>query len=280
MQESTQKKIAVINDLSGYGRCSLTVAIPILSAMGIQCCPLPTAILSNHTEFPVYFFDDYTDRMRDYGEKWRELGLTFDGIATGFLGSREQIAIVLELVETLSREDTEVFVDPVMGDHGKLYPTYTEEMCEEMKILVGLADVVMPNVTEACILTETPYKESGWTRRELLNMAMMLRLMGARSVVITGVREGNFYTNVVLERGKNAAEFVRVKSGGGQRPGTGDVFSSVLAGGILNGKTLRASAEQAARFVKDCIVKSDERRIPHGNGVCFEEILGHLTKKS
>lgn len=280
MQEYTQKKIAVINDLSGYGRCSLTVAIPILSAMGIQCCPLPTAILSNHTEFPVYFFDDYTDRMRDYAGKWRELGLTFDGIATGFLGSREQIAIVLELVEALSREDTEVFVDPVMGDHGKLYPTYTEEMCEEMKILVGLADVVMPNVTEACILTETPYKESGWTRRELLNMAMMLRLMGAKSVVITGVREGNFYTNVVLERGKNAAEFVRVKSGGGQRPGTGDVFSSVLAGGILNGKTLRASAEQAARFVKDCIVKSDEREIPHGNGVCFEEILGHLTKKS
>ena len=279
MQTYTQKKIAVINDLSGYGRCSLTVAIPILSAMGIQCCPVPTAILSNHTEFPVYFFDDYTDKMRAYAGKWQDLGLTFDGISTGFLGSMEQIAIVTDLVEMLSKEDTEVFVDPVMGDHGILYATYTEEMCEEMKNLVGLADVVTPNVTEACILTDTPYKETGWTRRELLNMAMMLRLMGAKSVVITGVREGNFYTNVVLGRGMREAEFVKVKSGGGQRPGTGDVFSSVLAGAVLNGKSLRDSVEQASRFVKDCIIKSDELEIPHANGVCFEEILGRLAKK-
>lgn len=279
MPVSAQRKIAVINDLSGYGRCSLTVAIPILSAMGIQCCPVPTAILSNHTEFPVYFFDDYTDNMRAYVEKWKELGLTFDGISTGFLGSGEQIAIVTDLVEMFRREDTRVFVDPVMGDHGVLYTTYTKEMCEEIKKLVALADVATPNVTEACILTNTPYKETGWTRKELLNMAMMLRLMGAKSVVITGVREGNFYTNVVLDHGAEEARFVKIKSGGGQRPGTGDVFSSVLAGAVLNGKTLRASAEQASRFVKECIVKSDELEIPHANGVCFEEILGRLAKK-
>lgn len=275
----TQKKIAVINDLSGYGRCSLTVAIPILSAMGIQSCPVPTAILSNHTEFPLFFMDDYTDRMREYAGTWTKLGLTFDGISTGFLGSLEQIAIVTELVEALSREDTIVFVDPVMGDHGIRYQTYTEEMCEEMKLLVGLSDVVMPNVTESCILTGTPYKESGWTRKELLNMAMKLRLMGAASVVITGVREGSFYTNVILEQGKTEVEFVRTKSGGGQRPGTGDVFSSVVSGAVLNGKPLKEAVELAARFVKDCIIRSDERNIPHANGVCFEELLGKLTKK-
>ena len=178
-----QKKIAVINDLSGYGRCSLTVALPILSAMGHQACPVPTAILSNHTEFPVYFFDDYTEKMPAYTDKWVQLGLSFDGIATGFLGSAEQIAMVIDMVESLSGDDTLVLVDPVMGDHGRLYATYTEEMCEEMKLLVSRADVTTPNVTEACILTGTPYKEKGWTRRELLNMAMMLRLMGARSVV-------------------------------------------------------------------------------------------------
>lgn len=277
MQTFTQKKIAVINDLSGYGRCSLTVAIPVLSAMGIQCCPVPTAILSNHTEFPVYFFDDYTDKMRAYAGKWQELGLTFDGISTGFLGSAKQIAIVADLVEMFRRENTKVFVDPVMGDHGILYATYTKEMCEEIKKLVVLADVVTPNVTEACILTNTPYKENGWTRKELLNMAMMLRLMGAKSVVITGVREGDFYTNVVLDQGAKEAEFVKVKSGGGQRPGTGDVFSSVLAGAVLNGKSLKASARQASRFVKECIIKSDELEIPHANGVCFEEILGKLS---
>lgn len=279
MEKYTQKKIAVINDMSGYGRCSLTVEMPILSVMGIQCCPVPTAILSNHTEFPVYFFDDYTDKMREYIGKWKELDLSFDGISTGFLGSAEQIEIVLEFVDSFKKEDTFVVVDPVMGDHGKIYATYTEEMCEEMKQLVGYADVVTPNVTEACILTGTPYKEKGWTRKELLNMAMMLNMMGARSVVITGVREGNFYTNVVLERGSREASFVKVKSAGNQRPGTGDVFSAVLAGSLMNGKCLHESTERAAKFVKDCILKSDELDIPHGNGVCFEEILGKLVKR-
>ncbi len=173
-----QKKIAVINDLSGYGRCSLTVAIPVLSAMGHQCCPIPTAILSSHTEFPVYFFDDYTEKMTPYTDKWKELGLSFDAIATGFLGSEAQIEIVMDIIRKLDAEKTFVVVDPVMGDHGHAYETYTPEMCEQMKELVCMADVVLPNVTECCILTDTPYKEENWTRKELLNMAMMLRLMG------------------------------------------------------------------------------------------------------
>ena len=159
-----QKKIAVINDLSGYGRCSLTVAIPVLSAMGHQCCPIPTAILSNHTEFPVYFFDDYTEKMTTYTDKWKELGLSFDAIATGFLGSEAQIGIVMEIVQKLKAEKTFVVVDPVMGDHGHAYETYTPEMCEQMKELVCMADVVLPNVTECCILTHSPYREDIWTR--------------------------------------------------------------------------------------------------------------------
>ena len=279
MEKYRQKKIAVINDISGYGRCSLTVAIPILSAMGIQACPVPTAILSNHTEFPVYFFDDYTEKMRDYIQKWKELGLEFDGIASGFLGSAEQIEIVLEFVAAFRNEATHIFIDPVMGDHGRLYSTYTEEMCEEMKQLVSYSDIVTPNVTEACFLTGTPYKATGWTRKELLNMAMMLQMMGAKSVVITGVREGSFYTNVVLEQGSQEASFVKVKSAGNQRPGTGDVFSSVLSGAVLGGKSLKEATEMAARFVRDCITKSDELEIPHSNGVCFEEILGKLVKR-
>ena len=274
-----QKKIAVINDLSGYGRCSLTVAIPVLSAMGHQCCPIPTAILSNHTEFPVYFFDDYTEKMTTYTDKWKELGLSFDAIATGFLGSEAQIGIVMEIVQKLKAEKTFVVVDPVMGDHGHAYETYTPEMCEQMKELVCMADVVLPNVTECCILTDTPYREENWTRKELLNMAMMLRLMGAKSVVITGVREGSYYTNVVLEQGQYDARFIRTKSSGGERPGTGDVFSSVVAGALLNGKSLPEAVTQAAGFVKDCIKVSDEEQIPHANGVCFEKILGKLIKK-
>ena len=260
-----QKKIAVINDLSGYGRCSLTVAIPVLSAMGHQCCPIPTAILSNHTEFPVYFFDDYTEKMTTYTDKWKELGLSFDAIATGFLGSEAQIGIVMEIVQKLKAEKTFVVVDPVMGD--------------QMKELVCMADVVLPNVTECCILTDTPYREENWARKELLNMAMMLRLMGAKSVVITGVREGSCYTNVVLEQGQYDAKFIRTRSSGGERPGTGDVFSSVVAGALLNGKSLPEAVSQAAGFVKECIKVSDEEQIPHANGVCFEKILGKLIKK-
>lgn len=280
MQNDRQKKIAMINDLSGYGRCSLTVAVPILAAMKIQCCPIPTAILSNHTAFPVYFFDDYTEKMETYADKWVELGLSFDGIATGFLGSKKQIDIVLSIVEKLYREGTKVIVDPVMGDEGKPYATYTEEMCEEMKRLVCMGDVVVPNVTEACILTETPYKETGWTRKELLNMAMMLKMMGAKSVVITGVKEGSYYTNVVLDRGSQTAEFVKVKKTGPDRPGTGDVFSAVLAGAVVGGEPLKDAVVRASRFVKDCIMKSDELEIPINNGVCFEEVLGRLMKKS
>ena len=280
MEKHTQKKVAVINDLSGYGRCSLTVAIPILSAMRIQCCPVPTAILSNHTGFPVWFFDDYTDKMISYTDKWRELGLSFDGIVTGFLGSLEQIEIVRGLLSSLSTDDTKLVVDPVMGDHGVLYPTYTEEMCEEIKALVSVADLVTPNVTEACILTGTPYKETGFSRKELLNLAVMLRLMGAKSVIITGAREGVYYTNVVLERGQNEAEFVKMKSAGEGRPGTGDVFCSVAAGAYLSGKTPLQAAEQAARFVRDCIARSEELGIPIENGVCFEELLGKLIKSN
>ncbi|NBJ80593.1 pyridoxamine kinase [bacterium 1XD42-94] len=280
MEKHTQKKVAVINDLSGYGRCSLTVAIPILSAMRIQCCPVPTAILSNHTGFPVWFFDDYTDKMISYTDKWRELGLSFDGIVTGFLGSLEQIEIVRGLLPSLSTDDTKLVVDPVMGDHGVLYPTYTEEMCEEIKALVSVADLVTPNVTEACILTGTPYKETGFSRKELLNLAVMLRLMGAKSVIITGAREGVYYTNVVLERGQNEAEFVKMKSAGEGRPGTGDVFCSVAAGAYLSGKTPLQAAEQAARFVRDCIARSEELEIPIENGVCFEELLGKLIKSN
>ena len=158
MSQFHQKKVAMINDLSGYGRCSLTVAVPILSAMKVQCCPVPTSILSNHTGFPVYFFDDYTAKLPAYLEKWGELGLEFDGIVSGFLGSVEQIRIVEDMIGRFKGPETKVVVDPIMGDNGKKYATYTEPMCEGMRRLVGLGDVVTPNLTEACILTDRPYR--------------------------------------------------------------------------------------------------------------------------
>ncbi|MCI8454443.1 MAG: pyridoxamine kinase [Lachnospiraceae bacterium] len=273
-----QKKIAVINDLSGYGRCSLTVAMPILSVMRYQCCPVPTAILSNHTGFHTFFYDDYTEKLTAYIGAWERLGLSFDAVLTGFFGSAEQIRLVTEIVNGMKKKGSAVIVDPVMGDDGELYQTYTEEMCGRMRELAALSDVVVPNVTECCLLTGMPYREAGFKRQELFAMALRLRDLGAKSVVITGAREGSFLTNVVLEAGKAEAEFVRMRSLGVSRPGTGDVFSSVLAGAVLGGRPLAESVYLAARFVRDCIKKSDELGIPVLNGVCFEELLGKLGR--
>ena len=146
-----QKKIMMINDLSGYGRCSLTVAIPILAALKVQCCPVPTSIFSNHTGFPIWHFDDYTEHMPAYLGKWKELNLSFDGIAVGFLGSARQMEIVEQAILTFQKPSAKVLIDPIMGDHGKAYATYTDEMCRKMARLISLADIITPNLTEACI---------------------------------------------------------------------------------------------------------------------------------
>lgn len=178
MSAYRQKKIAMVNDLSGYGRCSLTVAIPILSAMKVQCCPIPTSILSNHTGFPVYFFDDYTEKMGEFIHKWKELELTFDGIVSGFLGSEAQIEIVMDVIRQFGQEDTKVIIDPIMGDHGETYATYTPAMCSRMKELVSMGDIVTPNLTEACILTGRTYRKDGWSRKELGQLAGKSRPWG------------------------------------------------------------------------------------------------------
>lgn len=279
-----QKKIAMINDLSGYGRCSLTVAIPILSAMKVQCCPVPTSILSNHTGFPVYFFDDYTEKMSDYIGKWKELHLSFDGIVSGFLGSEAQIAIVMDMLREFGGGDTVIIIDPIMGDNGRTYATFTPSMCSRMKDLVSMGNIVTPNLTEACILTDRSYKKKGWTRKELREMAADIQAMGPESVVITGVEQGSYLVNVVAEGkrdslgGKNQVTFPKTLRAGQERPGTGDVFSSVVSAAAVRGWDLEAGVRLAASFVKKCIQRSEELDIPTANGVCFEELMDVLVR--
>ncbi len=181
---SRQKKIAVIQDLSGYGRCSMTVALPVISAMRVQCCPVLTSVFSNHTGYPQYFFDDYTDRMPAYIEKWKRLGLDFDGIYTGFLGSTEQIRIVGDFIRDFGGPETTVIIDPVMGDNGKAYITYTPALCDRMKELAAQADLLTPNVTELCILTDTPYGTGRFTGKQYEEMAGSWRLWGRRKSLL------------------------------------------------------------------------------------------------
>ena len=274
MSHNNQKKIAVINDFSGFGRCSIAVALPILSVMKVQCCPLPTSIFSNHTGFPSYFFEDYTSRMVPYMQEWKKLDLHFNGICSGFLGSKEQIEIVKKFFKEFKTEETQIIVDPVMGDYGKPYPSYTEEMCGEMKKLVEFADILTPNVTEACVLTDTPYKEK-WKIEEIQEMAEKIHAMGPKKIAITGIVQGGFIANFCYEEGQQP-KVLRTHKEGTQRSGTGDIFASIIAADAVNGVPFYKSVKKASDFIKKCIIRSQELDIPLTDGVCFEEVLGKL----
>lgn len=301
------KKIAIINDISGYGRCSISVIQPIVSHLGVQGCPVPTAIFSNHTGFPSFFCKDFTRYMQAYIDEWKKLNLHFDAIMTGFLGSAQQIGIVEQFIRDFSEGRVEseeggkrplVLVDPVMGDNGHIYPTYTRKMCREMKKLIAYADILTPNITEACFLTDTPYKESGWKHAELAAMAQKLQAMGAKRLVITGIRMGdNYIGNAVcdgpLPDGEGAGrglEFQRQMVVQQTRSGTGDVFASVLGADAVNGVDFSASVKRASNFVRRCLIEMAKdtapRRSAQGDacqgkntGIDFESQLYKLKRR-
>lgn len=272
-----QNKIALINDYSGFGRCSVAVQLPIISALHVQCCPLPTSIFSNHTGFPDFFYQDCTSYMPDYIARWEKLGLRFRGICTGFLGSSEQIGIVAGFIRQFRTADTVVLVDPVMGDYGSQYPTYTEEMCKEMVRLASVADIVTPNLTEACILTGTPYKEK-WHMAELTDLARQVADLGTSRVVITGIPQNTFLCNLCLDRTGETEELHLFKTHkiGTSRSGTGDIFSAILIADAVNGVAFADSVKKASQFIRTCIKKAVEMEIPVTDGVPFEEVLTKL----
>ena len=270
-----QKRIALVNDITGFGRCSVTVELPLISAMKIQACPLPTAILSVHTGFPDHYLDDYTERMAPYIASWEKNGLAFDGICTGFLGSAEQIAIVLDFIRRFKGAGTRVMVDPVMGDYGKLYPSYTQEMCDKMRSLLGVADLVTPNLTEACQLLDIPYPTDGIvTDDELCEMAEALAARGPKQVVITGLHEGDTIKNFLYEEGKIA--IVRAPKIGGDRSGSGDAFAAIVAASLIRGEELEVAVQKAASFISRCLASALELDLPWNYGLPFEEYLTEL----
>jgi pyridoxal kinase len=274
MSHNNQKKIAIINDISGFGRCSIAVELPIISVMKIQACPLPTSVFSNHTGFESFFFDDYTDKMDFYMNEWKKLDLRFNGICTGFLGSKEQIVIVEKFFELFRDKNTLTIIDPVMGDYGKLYATYNMEMCLEMKKLVGYADVITPNLTEACILTDTEYHED-WTFEELEELVEKLAENGPDKIVITGITMNGNVENFCYEKGEKPYVIV-TEHIGKSRSGTGDIFAAIIAADAVNGVDFKTSVKKAADFISKCILRSIEMDLPLTDGVCFEEFLAEL----
>ena len=273
VEKNRQKKIAVINDLSGYGRCSLSVIMPIISSMKIQCCPVITSILSNHTGYSHCFKEDFTKQMPEYISHWKKIGMEFDGILTGYLGSKEQIDIVIDFIHSFSK-NTIVVVDPVMGDHGKIYRSFTKEHCYKMKELAKYAHILTPNITEACILTDTEYKDT-WELKELEELSIKLQQLGPHTIIITGIQTDGYLNNYVKE-GSLPATIIKEKQTGHNRPGTGDIFTSIVTGAIINKYSIIKKKKKASNFVKNSIERSEEWNIPIEDGVCFEEFLHTL----
>lgn len=275
MSHNNQKKIAVINDFTGFGKCSIAVSLPVISALKVQCCLLPTSIFSNHTAYPEYFFDDYTDKMEEYIENWKKLKLEFEGILTGFLGDARQIEIVKNFIKYFKKDNTIVTVDPVMGDYGIKYATYTDDLCIKMREIVEYADIVTPNVTEACILTENIYEEVINDDVKIAKMAESIALSGPDKVVITGIDRGEYICDYIYDKG-NYGDFLKSEKVGRERSGTGDIFSAIISADAINNIDFRTSVEKASKFIRECLIISEERNIPKEDGVCFEDILTTL----
>lgn len=265
--------VAAVHDISGYGKCALTVAIPVLSAAGVEVSPLPTAVLSTNTLFPGFTFLDYTPHIPAHLAHWQQIGLKFDCIYSGFLGSVEQISLVRQMIRDFSRGIS--VVDPVMGDNGKLIPIYDQKMCQAMKELVAVADYATPNITEACLLTGREYTGPSLSREEAQAICEDVAALGCRNVALTGVqRDGRLY-NCGLEQGKGYFE-LGIDLLPFNQHGTGDLFASTLTAGLLRGYSLQESIDSAARFVYLCMEQGQEIPNVFDRGVAFEPHLYHL----
>lgn len=280
--ENIVKKVAAIHDLSGYGRSSLTSIIPILSTMKVQVCPVPTAVLSSHTGgFEGYSFLDLTDYMEQHIAHWKKLNIDFDCIYSGFLGSPKQMKIVADFIDFFGHKNNLTVIDPVLGDNGKLYGTMNNEMVEEMKKLISKADIITPNFTEVTFLLNKSYKkEIG--ESEIKEWLIELANMGPKIVIATSVPDENSHkadrkTNVIAYDKENDAFWkVSCKYIPASYPGTGDAYTSVVIGSLLQGDSLPIAIERGVQFITQCILASYGFKYPNREGVLLERMLDVL----
>jgi len=276
---SRPMQCAAVHDLSGFGRCSLTVALPVLSVMGVQVSCLPTAVLSTHTGgFQGYTFRDLTEDMGPFLRHWQREGFQFDALYTGYLGSAEQIQLVEAFFDAFQREGNLTLVDPVMGDHGVLYSLYTKEMAEGMKRLCARADVIVPNMTEAAYLTGMEYRGEQHSREYLEEMCRRLLALGARQVVLTGVSPDKDRMGAACHDGREMTLYAPGKIPAAY-DGTGDLFASVLLGALLRGQDLVQSTALAADFTRECVARSLKNGTDRHHGVDFEPALWQLGQR-
>lgn len=280
------KRIALINDLSGFGKCSLTAAIPVISVMGIQACPLPTAILSAQTGFEHYFCDDYTDKMNQITDEWKRMRVSFDGILSGFLADPDQIQRVEYFLDQFKTKENLFFLDPVMGDDGQTHKTYSEELLSGMKRLSLLADVLTPNLTELCLLAGVDYeklvayqKEADYIGRiKLVCDGLIKKADHPQSIVVTGIHcEKNhvsYMGNLVVS--ENESVYIEKPYVGKSFSGTGDLFSSVVGGSVVKGMNLTESVQRAVDFLQTAIEETVDENEDSCHGIQFEKYLHQL----
>jgi len=280
------KRVAAIHDISGFGRCSLTVALPILSVAGLNCCVLPTAFLSTHTGIDGFTYTDFTNEMIPTALHWQNIGLEFDAIYSGFLGSIKQIDILKDIFIMFGNKTNQIngkkpliLVDPVMGDNGKLYKTFTPQFPQKMLFLCKQADIITPNITEATLLIGEEYKEI-YTNTELETIIKkLLDLIGAdKQIVLTGVHNKSKSEIITIAYEKNTFFYAKRPIIEGQFSGAGDIFASVLLSMLLTGNNLEKSANIAMDFTTTSISQTLKNKQNPRFGICFEYELHTLMK--
>jgi pyridoxine kinase len=272
-------RVAAIHDLSGFGSASLTTVIPVLSTMGMQVCPLPTALLSSQTAgFDDFVFFDLTAQMKAVIEHWKRLKIDFQAIYSGFLGSEDQIEVVLDFIDFFGDEETLVLVDPVLGDDGETYATFGPGMVEQMRRLIGKANIITPNYTEAVLLLNETYREKV-NQSRIKEYLVRLSEMGPEQVVMTSVPTDTLpRMSTVVAYDRSDGRFWKVDCTylPAFYPGTGDIFASVVAGSLLQGDSLPIALDRAVQFVSAAIRATFGYRLPNREGVLLERVLPNL----
>ena len=279
MKNNLQKHTLVIQDISSIGRISMTVALPILASVGVNVSCLPTALLSTHpAEFEGFRFWDLSEQMRSTVEHWKKLPVQFDAIQTGYLGSPEQIQIILSALE-LAKQESLIIVDPAMADHGKLYSGFGETMVQSMLKLCTKASIILPNLTEATLLLGTQYQNRYDDKEYIAQIIHLLyEKVGNKSIVLTGVSSKPGYYGAASFDGKNLDYFEQKKIDD-HYYGTGDIFTSVLTASLLNGKNLQQSTDMATEFTQKTIQMTKDLNLPRRFGTCFEKNIPWLIQK-
>ncbi len=270
------KRLLTIQDISCVGQCSLTVALPVISACGIETAVLPSSVLSNHTAFKSWTFNDLTPDMENILNQWKNENITFSAFYTGYV-SEAQIPIIKKIIKETSRKDALVIVDPVMADNGKMYPGFAEDFPKKMAELCNGADVILPNITEASFLLGTEYRSENYKKDYIENICAGLLKLGAKNVVLTGVSFEEDKLGAAVCNGKSV-EYYFTEKLPVQMHGTGDVFASAFTGSLCNGKTLLESAKIAANFVVESIKATLDDK-DHWYGVKFEKAIPYLVKE-